>query len=235
MRCAPTPATKAAWPLPYVTITDAPRFRWRGAMLDVARHFLPKREVLRFLDLMALHKLNVLHFHLTDDQGWRVEIKRYPKLTEVGAWRGAPRWAPRVAAVGRPPARRLLHPGRHPRDRRLRRRAAHHRRPGDRHPRPLQAAIAAYPELGNQDVLGAQEPREVWTQLGSRPRVLNVEDATVEFYKNVLDEICDLFPGEFVCLGGDECPKDEWKASARAQDARPSSGWRPRRTCRPGS
>ena len=115
-----------------------PASRWRGLMLDVARHFMPKDGVLRYLDLLAAHKLNVLHLHLTDDQGWRIEIKRYPRLTEVGAWRARTKFGHRAStAVGREPARRLLHPGRHPRDRRLRRRAAYHRRPRDRHPRPL--------------------------------------------------------------------------------------------------
>ncbi len=82
-----SPVAPAAWVLPSVHITDRPRFGWRGCMLDVARHFMPKHDVLRFIDLLAMHKLNVLHLHLTDDQGWRIEIKRYPKLTSVGAWR----------------------------------------------------------------------------------------------------------------------------------------------------
>lgn len=203
-------ASRKSLPLPYVTITDAPRFRWRGAMLDVARHFLPKREVLRFLDLMALHKLNVLHFHLTEDQGWRIEIKQYPRLTEVGGWRRE------TVGDGRP------HGGFYTQDD-IREIVAY---ATERHitivpeidiPGHSTAAIAAYPELGNQDVPSAQEPREVWTEFGIATTVLNVEDATVEFYKTVLDEVCDLFPGEFVCLGGDECPKDEWKASPRAQ------------------
>jgi hexosaminidase len=203
-------ASRKSLPLPYVTITDAPRFRWRGAMLDVARHFLPKREVLRFLDLMALHKLNVLHFHLTEDQGWRIEIKQYPKLTEVGGWRRE------TVGDGRP------HGGFYTQDD-IREIVAY---ATERHitivpeidiPGHSTAAIAAYPELGNQDVPSAREPREVWTKFGIATTVLNVEDATVEFYKTVLDEVCDLFPGEFVCLGGDECPKDEWKASPRAQ------------------
>ena len=75
------------WVLPAVRVYDAPRFGWRGVMLDVARHFMPKHDVLRFIDLMAMHRLNTLHWHLTDDQGWRLEIRRYPRLTEVGAWR----------------------------------------------------------------------------------------------------------------------------------------------------
>ena len=76
-----------AWTMPCVEVEDVPRFGWRGAMLDVARHFMPKAFVLRFIDLLALHKLNVFHWHLTDDQGWRIEIKKYPRLTEIGAWR----------------------------------------------------------------------------------------------------------------------------------------------------
>ncbi len=107
-------------------------------MLDVSRHFLPKDDVLRYLDLLAAHKLNVFHFHLTDDQGWRVEIKRYPRLTEVGSWRARTKYGHRASDLwDETPPRRLLHPGRHPRDRRLRRRAAHPGRARDRHPRPL--------------------------------------------------------------------------------------------------
>lgn len=198
------------WPLPHVQIIDAPRFRWRGVLLDVARHFLPKREVLRFLDLMALHKLNVLHWHLTEDQGWRVEIKRYPRLTEVGAWRRE------TLGDGWP------HGGFYTQDD-IREIVAY---AAERHitvvpeidvPGHSTAAIAAYPELGNQDVPAAAEPREVWTRFGIASTVLNVEDATIAFYQNVMDEICDLFPGDYICLGGDECPKEEWKASARAQ------------------
>ncbi|NUP51672.1 MAG: family 20 glycosylhydrolase [Catenulispora sp.] len=205
------------FPLPHVQITDAPRFRWRGVLLDVARHFLPKREVLRFLDLMALHKLNVLHWHLTEDQGWRVEIKRYPKLTEVGSWRRE------TVGDGTP------HGGFYTQDD-IREIVAY---AAARHitivpeidiPGHSTAAIAAYPELGNQDVPAADAPREVWTEFGIATTVLNVEDATVEFYKNVMDEVCDLFPGDYVCLGGDECPKDEWKASARAQQRKAELG-----------
>jgi hexosaminidase len=205
------------FPLPHVQITDAPRFRWRGVLLDVARHFLPKREVLRFLDLMAFHKLNVLHWHLTEDQGWRIEIKRYPELTEVGSWRRE------TIGDGTP------HGGFYTQDD-IREIVAY---AAERHitvvpeidiPGHSTAAIAAYPWLGNQDVPSAAAPREVWTEFGIATTVLNVEDATVEFYKNVMDEVCDLFPGEYVCLGGDECPKDEWKASARAQERKAELG-----------
>jgi hexosaminidase len=81
------PTVGIDWAIPAVTLQDSPRFGWRGAMLDVARHFMPKHDVLRFIDLMAMHKLNVLHLHLTDDQGWRIEIKKYPRLTEISSWR----------------------------------------------------------------------------------------------------------------------------------------------------
>jgi hexosaminidase len=186
-------------------------------LLDVARHFLPKREVLRFLDLMVLHKLNVLHWHLTEDQGWRVEIKRYPKLTEVGSWRRE------TTGDGTP------HGGFYTQEdiREIVAYAAERNItvvPEIDVPGHSAAAIAAYPELGNQDVPSAGEPREVWTLFGIATTVLNVEDATVEFYQNIMDEVCDLFPGDYVCLGGDECPKDEWKASARAQQRKAELG-----------
>jgi hexosaminidase len=209
------------WRLPFVEITDSPRFRWRGALLDVARHFLPKADVLRFLDLMAMHKLNVLHFHLTEDQGWRLEIKRYPKLTEIASWR-------RESPIGNPhlpdtPYDNRPHGGFYTQDD-IREIVAY---AAERHitvvpevdvPGHSTAAIAAYPELGNQDVASARQPREVWTRWGVSETVLNVEEATVEFYQNVLDEVCDLFPGEYLSIGGDECPKAEWKAGARAQE-----------------
>jgi hexosaminidase len=214
------PIADEPWRVPHVRITDRPRFRWRGTLLDVARHFLPKADVLRFIDLMALHKLNVLHFHLTEDQGWRLEIKRYPRLTEVGAWRAE-------SPIGNPDAAEPRYDGRphggyYTQDD-IREIVAY---AAERHitvvpeidvPGHSMAAIAAYPELGNQDVPSAERPREVWTRWGVTEAVLNVEEATIEFYQNVLDEVCELFPSEYVCIGGDECPKAEWQGSSRAQ------------------
>ncbi|RVU18857.1 beta-N-acetylhexosaminidase [Streptomyces antnestii] len=201
------------WAVPEVAVTDAPRFAWRGTMLDVARHFMPKHDVLRFLDLMAMHRLNTLHLHLTDDQGWRVQILRYPRLTEVGAGRsesqrGATADAP---GDGRP------HGGFYTQDD-IREIVAYAAR---RHitvvpeidvPGHSQAAIAAYPELG---VGGG--PSEVWTRWGVNPHVLNTEESTVAFYRGVLDEIMDLFPGPVVGVGGDECPTIEWREDPRTQ------------------
>jgi hexosaminidase len=208
-------ACQVRWSVPAVSIADAPRFRWRGAMLDVARHFLPKREVLRFIDLMAVHRLNTLHLHLTDDQGWRVEILRYPRLTSVGGWRresqlGAARDAP---GDGRP------HGGYYSQAD-VREIVAY---AAERHitvvpeidlPGHSQAAIAAYPELG----IHPDRQLEVWTRWGVNHNVLGAEDSTIEFYKGVLDELMDLFPSELIGLGGDECPKDQWHDDPRTQE-----------------
>ncbi|SHK85103.1 hexosaminidase [Streptomyces yunnanensis] len=203
--------------LPEQTVEDAPRFRWRGLMLDVARHFLPKDGVLRYLDLMAAHKLNVLHFHLTDDQGWRLEIRRYPKLTGIGAWRersklghrDSPLWDPRP------------HGGHYTQDdiREIVAYAAARQItvvPEIDIPGHSQAAIAAYPELGNTDVIDTTSLK-VWDTWGVNPNVLAPTDTTLRFYEHVLEEVLELFPSSFVHLGGDECPKDQWRASPAAQ------------------
>ncbi|MEV6206038.1 beta-N-acetylhexosaminidase [Kitasatospora sp. NPDC051914] len=214
-RRAPLPGTD--WVLPSVQVEDAPRFGWRGVLLDVARHFLPKADVLRFLDLMAAHKLNVLHLHLTDDQGWRIEIRRHPRLTEVGAWRE------RSMVGHRSGGRRddRPHGGYYTQDD-LREIVAY---AAKRHitvvpeidlPGHAQAALAAYPELGNTDVVDTAA-LGVWTDWGINPNVLNVSDATLRFFEGVLEEVLEIFPSEFVHLGGDECPKDQWRASPAAQ------------------
>ncbi|SDP40932.1 hexosaminidase [Nakamurella panacisegetis] len=202
------------WALPGVDISDVPRFGWRGAMLDVARHFMPKHDVLRFIDLMAMHKLNVLHLHLTDDQGWRVEIRRYPLLTETGGWRRASQvgGTPDAPTDGRP------HGGFYTQDD-LREIVAYAAArfvtvvpevdlPGHSH-----AAIAAYPALG---VTGAE--LEVATRWGVDVNVLNTEESTVAFYLDVFDEVMELFPSPYIGVGGDECPKDQWKADPRTQE-----------------
>ncbi|MBZ4321986.1 beta-N-acetylhexosaminidase [Streptomyces huiliensis] len=215
-RRAPVTARRE-WHVPCVTVEDAPRFGWRGALLDVARHFVPKDGVLRFLDLLAAHKLNVLHLHLTDDQGWRVEIERYPRLTEVGAWRSRTKLGHRASPLwdDRP------HGGYYTKDD-LREIVAY---AAERHitvvpeidlPGHSQAAIAAYPELGNADVVDTTA-LGVWDTWGVSPNVLAPTDATLAFYENVLAEVLDLFPSHFVHIGGDECPKDQWKASPAAR------------------
>ncbi|UAJ79734.1 beta-N-acetylhexosaminidase [Leifsonia sp. ZF2019] len=204
------------WAAPACIVEDSPAFAWRGLMLDVARHFLPKHDVLRFVDLLAMHRMSVLHLHLTDDQGWRMEIRRYPRLTEIGAWRRESQvgFGPDAPADGRP------HGGCYTQDD-LREIVAYAAArgitviPEIESPGHVQAAIAAYPELG---VAGGDEPREVWTRYGISRNVLNLEESTVAFFRNVLDEVVDVFPSEYIGIGGDECRKDQWRADPRTQE-----------------
>ncbi|KQX52693.1 MULTISPECIES: beta-N-acetylhexosaminidase [unclassified Streptomyces] len=199
------------------TIEDAPRFAWRGLLLDVSRHFLPKDDVLRYLDLLAAHKLNVFHFHLTDDQGWRIEIKRHPRLTEAGSWRARSKWGHRASPLWDD----TPHGGFYTQDD-IREIVAY---AAERHitvvpeidlPGHSQAAIAAYPELGNTDVVDTTA-LTVWDTWGVNPNVLAPTEAVLRFYEGVFEEVLDLFPSTFVHVGGDECPKDQWKASPAAQ------------------
>ncbi|MFC5722729.1 beta-N-acetylhexosaminidase [Streptomyces gamaensis] len=222
-RRAPLSARRS-WPVPAVSIEDAPRFGWRGALLDVARHFLPKDDVLRFVDLLAAHKLNVLHLHLTDDQGWRLEIRAFPKLTETGAWRARSKEGHRASPLWdeRP------HGGYYTQDD-IREIVAY---AAERHitvvpemdvPGHSQAAIAAYPELGNTDAVDTGS-LTVWDNWGISPNVLAPTDTVLAFYERVLEEVLELFPSRFVHIGGDECPKDQWRASAVAQERMKAEG-----------
>ncbi|MBL1105342.1 beta-N-acetylhexosaminidase [Streptomyces sp. 5-8] len=209
--------------IPDQVIEDAPRFRWRGLLLDVARHFMPKGGVLRYLDLMAAHKLNVLHLHLTDDQGWRIEIKRYPKLTEIASWRSRTRFGHRASPLWD----EKPHGGYYTQDD-IREIVAY---AAERHiavvpeidvPGHSQAAIAAYPELGNTDVVDTAA-LSVWDDWGISANVLAPTDATLRFYEGVFEEVLELFPAdaaefsEFVHVGGDECRKEQWTDSVTAK------------------
>jgi hexosaminidase len=207
-----------AWTVASVSVEDGPRFGWRGALLDVGRYFFPKAFVLRYIDLLALHKLNVLHLHLTEDQGWRLEIRKYPRLTELGAWRPETMIGHLASAKasgfhfdGTP------HGGYYSQDD-IREIVAYAASrfvtvvPEVELPGHSQAAIAAYPALGN-----VEEPLSVETTWGIKRHVLNVEDSTLDFYRDVYEEVLELFPSRFIHIGGDECPKDEWRASPAAQ------------------
>ncbi|MFD4523084.1 beta-N-acetylhexosaminidase [Streptomyces sp. NPDC058470] len=205
------------WAVPHVTIEDGPRFGWRGLMLDVARHFMPKDGVLRYLDLLAAHKLNVFHFHLTDDQGWRVQIRRYPKLTEAGSWRARTKFGHRASPLWD----EKPHGGFYTQED-IREIVAY---AAERHitvvpeidiPGHSQAAIAAYPELGNTDVIDTTS-LSVWDTWGVSKNVLAPTDNVLRFYEGVFEELLDLFPSEFIHVGGDECAKDQWKESQTAQ------------------
>ena len=191
-----------------VRVQDAPRFGWRGVLLDVARHFLPVADVLRFVDLLAFHKLNVLHLHLTDDQGWRLSVPGWPRLTEVGAWR--PRTM--LGSRGHELYDQRPHGGFYTDDD-LREIVAY---AGERFvrvvpevdmPGHMQAAIAAYPELGNGFT------GDVRTSWGISEHVLNPSPATLEFCRQVLDHVCSIFPDDLIGIGGDECPRDEWQGA----------------------
>jgi len=211
------PVAGAVWTVPAVAVEDYPRFSWRGAHLDAGRHFMPVSFVKRFLDLMALHKLNRFHWHLTDDQGWRLQILRYPRLTEVGSCRSG-------TVIGRPT-------GDSTRDRYttvpecgfysqddVREVVAYAAArfitvvPEIEMPGHSQAAVAAYPELG---VTGRQV--SVWRSWGVSPYILSPTDSTVAFYRNVLAEVMALFPGPWVHVGGDEAVKTQWDSSAAVQ------------------
>ncbi len=201
------------WTVPGVRIEDEPRFRWRGAHLDVARHFMPKEFVKKYIDLLALHKLNRFHWHLTDDQGWRIEILKYPRLTEIGAWRtqtlvGKPdQDSTKWTFDGRP------HGGFYTQDD-VREMVAYARArfvtvvPEIEMPGHSQAAIAAYPELGNT---GARIP--VWTSWGVSENILRPDEGTMRFYQDVLTEVMALFPSRWIHVGGDEAAKAQWLAT----------------------
>ncbi|MFE2101623.1 beta-N-acetylhexosaminidase [Streptomyces sp. NPDC059468] len=211
------------WDLPRVTVEDSPRFRWRGLMLDVARHFMPKEGVLRYLDLMAAHKLNVFHFHLTDDQGWRIEIRRHPRLTEVASWRARTKFGHRASPLWE----EKPHGGYYTQDD-IREIVAY---AAERHitvvpeidvPGHSQAAVAAYPELGNTDVTDTTA-LTVWDTWGISADVLAPTDTTLRFYEGVFEEVLELFPADaaefsaFIHIGGDECRKEQWSESVAAK------------------
>lgn len=209
------PATRVS--LPAMRIDDTPRFRWRGVMLDSARHYQSPEFIERFIDWMALHKLNVLHWHLTDDQGWRLEIRKYPRLTQVGAWRvpaGAGPAADIDPATGKP----RLYGGFYPQEtvRRIVRYARERNVtivPEIEMPGHASAALVAYPWLA----VDGRAPAAVPADWGIYPNLFNVEDTTFGFIEDVLTEVLELFPGEYLHVGGDEAVKDQWQSSPRVQ------------------
>jgi hexosaminidase len=206
------------WTMPAVHIEDKPRFPWRGMHLDVGRHFMPKEFIKKYLDLLALHKMNTFHWHLTEDQGWRLEILQYPKLTEVGAWRSE-------TIVGRQSGNQKdwkfdakRHGGYYTRDD-VREIVEYAKErfinvvPEIEMPGHAVAAIAAYPSLG-VDAAGTQ----VATWWGVFDNILSPEEGTVKFMQNVLSEVLEIFPSRFIHVGGDEAAKARWKSSARVQE-----------------
>lgn len=207
------------WRIPCAEIEDAPRFGWRGAMIDVGRYFMPVEFIKKFIDLLAIHKMNVLHLHLTEDQGWRLEIKKYPKLTEVGAYRketltrhlGPNHGSHLLPGNGEP------HSGFYTQDEArdiVAYAAARHITvvPEIELPGHARAAIAAYPKLGCSD-----EPVEVGKSWGPHEDVFNPSEETFAFFEDVLREVMGIFPSTYIHIGGDEVIKDQWKASEFCQ------------------
>ncbi len=196
--------------IPAVRIQDEPRYPWRGMHLDVCRHFMPVEFIKRYIDLLALHKFNTFHWHLTEDQGWRIEIKKYPKLTQVGAWRseGDERYGgfytqDEIRDIVAYAAERYINIV-----------------PEIEMPGHSLAALAAYPELS---CTGG--PFEVATKWGIYDDVYCAgNDKTFEFLKNVLDEVLALFPSETIHVGGDECPKTRWNVCPKCQQRKKQEG-----------
>jgi len=202
-------ARTGAVDVPGVHIRDWPRFAWRGLMLDSVRHFQSVAEIETLLDQMAQHKLNTFHWHLTDDQGWRIQIRRYPELTRIGAWRTPP-----DAGHDGEPKR---YGGFYTQDE-IRAVVAYAAAryitivPEIDMPGHAQAAVAAYPQLG---VTGKRPA--VSTDWGVNPWLYNVDDGTFGFIDHVLDEVMALFPSTYIHVGGDEAIKDQWQASPAVQ------------------
>jgi hexosaminidase len=203
--------------VPAIVVEDAPRFAWRGIMLDSARHFQSPEFIRQYLDWMALHKLNVLHWHLTDDQAWRLEIRKYPRLTEVGAWRvpaGPAAAADTDPATGKP----RLYGGYYSQEtvRSLVAYAAERGItivPEIEMPGHASAAIAAYPALASTD----SPPTAVPSDWGIYHHAFNLDESTFAFLEDVLGEVMALFPGRYIHVGGDEVDKTEWRESPRVQ------------------
>jgi hexosaminidase len=190
--------------IPAQTIRDAPAYSWRGLMLDSARHFQSPAAIRSMIDWMAWHKLNILHWHLTDDQGWRLEIRQYPRLTSVGAWRVDPSGARYGGFYTQDEVRELV-----------RFAASRHVQivPEIEMPGHATAAIAAYPSLGSE----GDAALSVSSSWGILSHLFNLEPPTFVFIENVLGEVMQMFPAAYIHIGGDEAVKDEWNASPEVQ------------------
>lgn len=221
---------KGFLPIAQCTISDAPRFAYRGMMLDCGRHFMPASFVKQYIDFLALHKMNTMHWHLTDDQGWRIEIKKYPKLTEVGSCRNG-------TITGHHPGtgndnkkdcgfytqEQVKEIVKYAADRYIT------IIPEIEMPGHASAAIAAYPELScfpNENTTiaegvkwsGDSTGKYVQQSWGVYPDVFVPSENTFKFLQGVLDEVMELFPSKYIHVGGDECPKDYWKRSEFCQN-----------------
>jgi len=204
--------TSVSWEIPCIHIEDRPRFKWRGFMVDVSRHFFDKEEIKQLLDTMAMYKLNVFHWHLVDDQGWRIEIKKYPRLTEKGAWRKDIGFEinPTVSKAYRPDG---CYGGYYTQED-IREVVAYAESrhitivPEIEMPGHSSAALSAYPEFS----------------CSGAGVYCAGNDATFTFLENILNEVVGLFPGKYIHIGGDEVPKNFWKACPKCQDRMKKNG-----------
>ena len=203
------------WRVPCVFIVDEPRFSWRGFMLDEGRHFYGKEEIKKIIDVMAAYKMNRFHWHLTEDQGWRIEIKKYPKLTEVGAWRDS-----KVCAWGDVKPDGIRYGGYYTHED-IKEVVEYAKErfveiiPEVDIPGHSQAAVASYPEFLACD---PENKHDVWLWQGVSSDVINVANPlAVQFAKDVIDELTELFPFGYIHLGGDECPTHKWERNSDCQ------------------
>lgn len=199
--------------VPWMNISDEPKYAWRGMHLDCARHFFPKEFIKKYIDYLAMYKMNTFHWHLTDDQGWRIEIKKYPKLTEIGAYRNG-------SMVGHYSDQKFddkRYGGFYTQDDIKEIVAYANQRhitvvPEIEMPGHAVAALAAYPEYSCTG--GPFEVGKIWGVLDD---VFCPKDETFTFLENILSEVIDLFPSKYIHIGGDECPKVRWKACPKCQ------------------
>jgi hexosaminidase len=224
------PAKTEGLDITYISIKDYPRFAYRGMMLDVGRYFYPVEYVKQFIDYLALHKMNYFHWHLTEDQGWRIEIKKYPRLTTVGAYRNG-------TIIGRYPGKGndgIRHGGFYTQDQVKDIVAYAAKRyitviPEIEMPGHASAAIASYPFLScfpeestthpkNTAWSGDSTGKQVQQVWGVQKDVFKPSEETFKFLEDVLDEVIALFPSKLIHIGGDECPKDNWKRSEFCQN-----------------
>jgi hexosaminidase len=209
-------ASNVAWTIPCVEIEDAPRFVYRGLMLDVSRHFQPKEFVMKFIDMLAYHKMNTFHWHLTEDQGWRIEIKKYPGLTEIGAYRNRTLDG-RYTSPDKRKWNNTRHGGFYTQDDVKEVLAYAQKRfitviPEIELPGHATAALASYPELSCTG--GPFEVEGLW---GVFNDIYCPKEKTFQFLENVLSEVADLFPSSYIHIGGDEAPKVRWQNCAHCQ------------------
>lgn len=209
----------SGWSVPVVQIVDAPRFAYRGMHLDVGRHFFPVAFIKKYIDLLAMYKMNKFHWHLTDDQGWRIEIKKYPKLTEIGAYRQETVMGKNFERFDRPYIGDGKPHGGFYTQEEVREVVAYARAryidviPEIEMPGHATAALAAYPEFACTD-----GPFDVPTTWGIFEDVFCPKEETFQFLEDVLTEVIALFPSQYIHIGGDEVPKVRWQESEVAQE-----------------